>query len=253
MGDFNIKDSEESVLDDAYKTYKNFEDNLKYGNRFFISEEINNIFEDVINAHKENINLNNILYRARIHDNDEDTKPYISSDIGMPPSEFCGVGRLNPKGIRVFYLAGSREAAVAEVRPNIGNIITIGRFNTIKDMNIVKFQRKGAVISHKDEWKCGKSTEFILYFSTYLSIGFSKIINSKDKELEYLPTQAFAEYCKKLGIDGISFSSSVYDKCDREGFNKKIKPDYNYVFFNDDGIEFIDSELIKIKDIEYSY
>lgn len=253
MGDFKAKDSEELILHDAYNTYEQFENELKYGNRFFISEEINNIFEDVINVHKENINSNNILYRARVHNDDNDTKPYIESDIGMPPSEFCGVGRLNPKGIRVFYLAGSREAAIAEVRPNIGNVITIGKFNTIKCLNIVNFERKGAVVSHRDEWKCGKSTEFILYFSTYLSIGFSKIINIKDKELEYLPTQAFAEYCKKLGIDGISFPSSVYDKCDENGFKKKIKPDYNYVFFNDDGVEFVDSELIKIKDIKYSY
>lgn len=251
MEKFDI-DEDTLAYKEACDVYEDFENELKYGNRFFISEEISNIFEDIISEHSELIDPNEVLYRARIHENNAE-EPYVGKDIGMPPIENCGAGRLNSKGIRVLYLAGSENAAIAEVRPNIGNKLTIGKFKTNKYLNIVRFERGISTICFRDKWKSGKSNDFISYFSLLLSNGFSKIINSKEKDLDYLPTQAFADCCKKHNIDGIVFPSSVYDKVTGEYFKNKIRSDYNCVLFKDDGVEFVDSELIEIKDIEYSY
>ncbi len=46
-------------------------------------------------------------------------------------------GRANPKGIPYLYLATKRETALAEVRPWIGSLISVGGFEILRELRIV--------------------------------------------------------------------------------------------------------------------
>ena len=82
-------------------------------------------------------------------------------------------------------------------------------------------------------------------FMLYLVIGFSKPISDSDKELDYLPYQYFAEYCKQKGLEGIAFPSSVMINTDEKHLC--------YTMFSDTKFKYIDSGLVLTTSIKYGY
>lgn len=245
---------EGNCVKDAYELFEKFKEDIKYKNRFFIDDEIKDIFDDIIEQNKNLIEPEQILYRARIHKKKDKEKPFVTEEeIGMPPSEYCGNGRVNPKGIQAFYSAGAKNTVISEVRPSIGDEITIGKFKTNEHLEVLEIDEDGACHGWcgDEQSKSGKSKEFLLYFATYFNIGFSKPIKESERDSEYLLTQIFAEYCKSQGVDGIAYPSSVVEK--KYTLSKEIKPNYNYVFFSNKGIKYVDSELVTIEKITYEY
>lgn len=245
--------AEGKIINEAYELFEKFKNDVKYKNRYFIDDEIKDIFDDIIEQSKELIPLEEVLYRARIHREENEEKPFRGKQIGMPENKYCGNGRVNPKGMQVFYLAGSKDTVISEIRPNIGDEITIGMFKTTQYLQVLKIDQDGACHGYceAEQSKSGKNRNFLLMFATYFNLDFSKPIKANERDLEYLPTQIFAEYCKSKDIDGIAYPSSVVEKDFIS--SKEIKPNYNYVFFSDKGIEYVSSELVIIEKINYKY
>ncbi|WP_164112000.1 MULTISPECIES: RES family NAD+ phosphorylase [Sphingobacterium] len=54
--------------------------------------------------------------------------PYTSSEISSPPSYLARKGRMNREGFSFLYLAEDIETAINEIRPNPGDIISVGGF-----------------------------------------------------------------------------------------------------------------------------
>jgi hypothetical protein len=83
-------------------------------------------------------------------------------------------------------------------------------------------------------------------FIFYLSFAFTSPIQ-KQAEIEYLPTQYFAEYCKSQGLDGVRYISSA------RGFQHYGigKAHYNYVLFDDANASFFEAYRYKVEDIQY--
>jgi hypothetical protein len=55
----------------------------------------------------------------------------------VPQAEFVGDGRVNPRGIPCLYLASTKEAAMAEVRPWVGSYISLAQFKIMRDVVVV--------------------------------------------------------------------------------------------------------------------
>ena len=58
----------------------------------------------------------------------------------VPDAEHATSGRLNPRGIPFLYLAEDSKTAIAEVRPWVGALVSMGVFEILRDCTLVDFQ-----------------------------------------------------------------------------------------------------------------
>jgi RES domain len=235
----------ERSFDEIIEIYEQYCNSLKYCNRFFVDDEIHKFFDKIIENSTRIIQKNNILYRARINKQDDRT-PFRGKDIGLPPKEVLSLGRVNPYGINYLYLATDVETSISEVRPKIGDCVTVGSFKAKRDITVAELSAFTSCTTNKVETPTSRET---LNFMSCLSNEFRKPIDTI-KELEYLPMQYFTEYCKSKGIDGIKFLSSVMSNSiiDRN-FNKH----FNITLFDDTNVEYVDSEVYEVDEIKYIY
>ena len=140
----------------------------------------------------------------------------------------------------------NKKTAIAEIKPNIDQYVTIGQFITERDLKVIKINKEmtNCITNEDDKTQDKFSREFILCFLSELQIDFFNPILEHEKDIEYLPMQYFTEYCKSKNYTGIIYPSSVMGHDEKEY--------YNYIFFNDNNIRWLDSDLIKIKGISYN-
>ena len=125
---------------------------------------------------------------------------------------------MNAHGIPVFYGAFSEEVAVAEIRPHVGGLIVVGKFEVIKPLKLLDLSqyRQGAYPGSMfaagyryrvTQWK---------FLRQFLSI-ICRPIQPSDEALEYVATQAIAEYlASELKFDGIVYPSAQVGGIDSE-------------------------------------
>lgn len=65
----------------------------------------------------------------------------FNRDRMTPLTDRAMEGRANPKGIPVLYLCTSKEAAMSEVRPWLGSLISLGLFETKRPLRLVDCSR----------------------------------------------------------------------------------------------------------------
>ena len=132
--------------------------------------------------------------------------------LGSPPSKKAEAGRMNPKGISVFYGALDKQTCIAEVRPPVGSQVVCGKFDLIRPLRLLDL---GAL--SKSYIKASffdpdyASTKGRAAFIRHLAEEISKPITPREVEREYLPTQFVASYLarkSKPPLDGIIFPSS---------------------------------------------
>ncbi|MCY6483956.1 hypothetical protein OW763_06285 [Clostridium aestuarii] len=84
--------------EDARALLKNFNNSIKYENRFFMDEQFSKDLKTVINLHRDTYNTGSSLYRARIN-NKEEKNAYEISKMKSPPINRVSGGRANTEGI----------------------------------------------------------------------------------------------------------------------------------------------------------
>jgi hypothetical protein len=160
---------------------------------------------------------NRYLWRAQLG---HDLRPIIQEDehiadepVPFPPSRMkplvheAAEGRANPKGIPYLYLATTKETAMAEVRPWIGSSISVGQFETKKDMVLINCtnHHKGFVL-YFEEPDAEKKEQAVW---SEIDKAFSEPVTLNDRVADYAPTQILAEFFKTNGFDGIFYKSSL--------------------------------------------
>lgn len=83
------------------------------------------------------------LYRARSFQSREKLHEALKSperDVGSPPMVAAAAGRMNARGISVFYGATKVSAAIAEVRPPVGSHVVTGRFDIIRPLRLLDLE-----------------------------------------------------------------------------------------------------------------
>lgn len=61
----------------------------------------------------------------------------FSPERMIPKAEYVIAGRVNPRGIPCLYLATTASAVISEMRPWVGSYITLARFKTERDCQLV--------------------------------------------------------------------------------------------------------------------
>lgn len=155
-------------------------------------------------------------------------KGWNKNDSGAPPADLIGNGRANPDHIRYLYLSEDPVTPVYEVRPIIGDTVSVAKFKLKKEVMLYDL----TFDIHDIE-----NDEVVELPRLYNTIGamFSRPHNGDASK--YLPTQYIAEEIKNMGFDGLRFRSSLH----KEG--------YNVVLFNPEDCVAISSDLVEVKEI----
>ena len=127
---------ERSANDTEFRlSWESFCDEIMYRERFFPQSAepvLGEIFEDLDGLATSNGTrvIRNVapldedfsIWRARTAQSDGEIVNILKSPdrrLGSPPSRYAEVGRMNPKGVSVFYGALNPETCIAEIRPPV--------------------------------------------------------------------------------------------------------------------------------------
>ena len=159
--------------------------------------------------------------------------PYVGEEIGAAPNPENG--RLNRENEPMLYVSSEYSTALAEIRPEPGDYVSIGGFKVIRDLKILVFNQDIAHFS-QNENRLGKYETIYAYDQL-----ISEPITKADKE-SYKITQGFADEIKKLGYDGVQYRSAVSD-----GVNLCIF-DVSFAIFEEGH-----SKSILVKKVSYNF
>lgn len=220
---------EEKALTDHtwQEDWQAFETSLKTETRFFnehAARHLESVFEGIealttkkgrtpIVEMGPGFNLTT-LYRARVFQASDDLKAALARpdlNLGSPPSRVASAGRMNARGVSVFYAATSPDVALAEVRPPVGSRAIVGSFEITRPLRLLNLMALselhvvGSIFDVTLASRMEKAT-----FLRSLTHRISKPVMPNDEAFEYLPTQAVADFLSshsKLSLDGIVFPS----------------------------------------------
>lgn len=154
------------------------------------------------------------LFRARTFQSDDKLESALARPdihLGSPPSVHASAGRMNARGISVFYGANDPLVALAEVRPPVGSRVAIARFEIIRAIKLLDLTALNAVITSGSIF----DPKFIsrlerAMFLRNLSQRITVPVMPADEDFEYLATQAIADFLATESarpLDGIIFPS----------------------------------------------
>lgn len=226
-GDTNY---EESAADTQYadQLWEVLCDELKHRARFFspvIKSTLDELFSG-INEFKtldktpivQTLPQNNdkeFIYRVRTVHSEKEVERILRepvTELGAPPKNIAASGRMNPIGVPVFYGALDSSTCISEVRPSVGSFAVLGKFSILRELKVLnldllqKLVVKGSYFDPESNERWGKAK-----FLRKIVKQLTKPVMPSDEHLEYLPTQAIAEYFAEIiepKIDGIIFNSS---------------------------------------------
>ena len=139
-----------------------------------------------------------------------------AQELGPPPHNLANAGRMNQKGIPVFYAAQDEGTCIAEVRPPVGSQVVIGKFNILRPIRLLDL---GALSNYYVDPSHFDPDYGVLHgrasFIRSLVDEISKPVMPQDADREYLPTQFVASYLARKVVpkfDGIIFPSSQTER-----------------------------------------
>ena len=155
------------------------------------------------------------LWRARGAQSEEEVKTIVSRpdrELGPPPSKVSGAGRMNARGIPVFYGAKELKTCVAEVRPSVGGYVVAGKFELIRPVRLLDLSRlaQSRVKESFFDSNYSSAKDRIAFLRSLVS-EIGRPVVPPSGEWEYLPTQVVAEYLANSpdpNLDGVIFTSS---------------------------------------------
>ena len=156
-------------------------------------------------------------------------KGYNNLESGAPPKEYASAGRANPKCIPYLYLCEDKITPVYEVRPTIGQQVSVAKFKTTKDLRLYDL-----TLELNDKY----DNPSYSVPSLYDSIGKHFSIPNTGNEIQYLPTQFLSEEIKNMGFDGLRFRSSLHSG------------GINIVLFSSDFCKALSSNIVQVNNIE---
>lgn len=138
------------------------------------------------------------FFRARQANSDEQIDRFLKAphrELGPPPERQRRPGRMNPAGISCFYGAYDLSTCVAELRPPIGSVVVGAKFELIRPIYVLDTTRfeapmKPLSIFSKDYLRRVEQWSFMNTFAQQIA----RPISPSDEHLDYIPTQAVAEY-----------------------------------------------------------
>lgn len=173
--------------------------------------------------------------RARVFSSDtsvEEALLHPERSLGPPPSGVGSAGRMNAKGVSVFYGATNDRTAIAEVRPPVGSYVVTAAFKVTRPLQLLNLGALNETcpdsrLSYFDPQRVeqAKRSAFLASLQNQLL----KPVMPEMADHGYLITQAIADYLSMhptLNLDGIYFPSIQLGKRDSD------VPGHNVILFN---------------------
>ena len=154
------------------------------------------------------------IYRARVFQAESQLEEALARPdrhIGSPPHNVACAGRMNAYGISVFYGATNEQVAIAEARPPVGSRVVVARFVIIRSLQLLDLTAleyvhdMGSIFDSSLKRRLERAA-----FLRTLGRRMARAVMPDDAALEYLPTQAVADFLATMNeprFDGIIFSS----------------------------------------------
>lgn len=132
--------------------------------------------------------------------------------LAAPPPHLATAGRGNIQGQPVLYLCTERGTAVSEVRPSVGDVVSVARFRLSRQVRVCDLRPNLSAITPFVE----SDEEFIEYIEERgrneakraLGRALSKPVRRDDEAKEYLATQVLVQLIADAGFDGVAYESS---------------------------------------------
>lgn len=211
---------------EAERRWEAFKADMKHGNRFFNSNA--KVFLDWLFLGIESFKVysngqtvvrhleKEALYRARRCDSVTQYEVILehgAKELGPPPKEYAGSGRMNPEGVPAFYAALDRQTSVAELRPPVGGRLVSGEFKLTRPVRVLDFKilekaYEAHPLSMFDPGYSEKVERRSFLQTLHGKITVPVLPNQKH---EYLATQVMAEYLATQfdpPLDGVVFASA---------------------------------------------
>lgn len=154
------------------------------------------------------------VFRARVFQSDKKLLEALcrpDRHLGSPPSVLAVAGRMNARGISVFYGANDPGVALAEVRPPVGSQVTVARFDILRPLRLLDLTALSAVTEDGSVFDPGWADRLErAAFLRSLSQRITRPVMPDDEAFEYLSTQAIADFLATENepvFDGIVFPS----------------------------------------------
>jgi hypothetical protein len=169
--------------------------------------------------------------------------PLPVDEMGAPRENLTtSGGRANPPGIAYLYVCKEEDTAVAEVRPGIGEDVSIRMIRSKQALRLVDLQKPFKMPAPIGNTNLQDDLRRHLLLS-HLNIALSSPVRRTDSEIEYVPTQYLAEVIAHSGYDGICFRSAMR------------KQGTNIVLFDPGKLEVLEAggKVVTIDSIEFGY
>lgn len=205
---------------------RDFIKEIQYENRNPCETRVLKLLDDKFTNPHITIPVGEKLYRCRVIKNEDDLEKnrepnfygYNSKESFVPPRGATRDMRANYRYIPYLYCANDPYLSLIETRPRLGAKVSIATITVTQKLVLLDF-----TVQHKPK----KMPESKYNLFSDLSELYSKPIADDDNTLDYIPTQFIAEYAKKLGYDGIIFTSSLAPEIVSANLDL-----YNVVVFN---------------------
>jgi hypothetical protein len=203
--------------------WEEFEQRIKHSSRFFdtkADEYLNKLIGDLARFRNGAALLHvgpqtayESLFRARLAQSEEQAREFVRDPLAHlvpPPPSGAKPGRMNPAGIPVFYGAFSPDVCIAEVRSHVGGVVVVGQFRFVQPLTLLDLSYFGRTF-YSESMFLPEYGEIVnrLAFLRELQETLSRPVTPSDEPLEYVPTQAVAEFiARRLHLHGVVYNSS---------------------------------------------
>ena len=112
----------------------------------------------------------------------------------------------------MFYGATGAEVAIAEVRPPVGSLVAVARFDILRPLRVLSL---GDIFTASAEVSMFDKAHTVLREKTAFLRTLAKLLSRPvvpaDQDLDYIPTQAIADFLATQNdpsLDGIAFPTT---------------------------------------------
>ncbi len=236
----------------SWNSYSHFSWEVTHSNRYIYRDDEKDFLANVLETSQSRattVGSGSVFWRAQlgcnwrpiIQDGEEvGEEPEPFSPQRMKPVSFGAFeGRVNPKGIPCLYLATKKETAMSEVRPWLESYISVGQFQTVKELTLINCSvhpPNGLTIyfEEPDEQKKEKAVW------EDIDRAFSRPVTVSDTLSDYVPTQILAELFKNNGFDGVYYRSA-------------LSHGLNVALFDMNAAKIINCFLHKVEKIQFAF
>lgn len=224
----------------SMEQWEDFVKEIKTENRYHAKSINLDVLKNLCRNLRKSLKKGSTLYRARIS-----TKDGFSVDeMSAPAPGTSSEGRANASGIVCLYLSGDNLTPIYEVRAGAFDYISIGKFELLRDINIVNLRE----VETLSPFQGGDMLDYIVNKDPLIQLDneMSKALRRDDSKLDYVPTQYIVDYIKSITdeegkhlYDGVEYKSTLK----RNGCN--------FAMFNPDVFKCVSVNTYCVKELSY--